>query len=190
MSKKGHRRERADDMILVTRVAIILWEIVREIMTNGSIRFVGPGTSRRTMGFGHGQTSGQPVAIAVSARYRHWPFCCCFCRSPIPYEGSPPSPCSTGLSGTRHRRQRRTREKIGSDEKDHARAVLAASAGEWRAQRSRAPVPGCTELARVEAMAALALRHVPRSEVIQLLTWHVASARDLPGLLAWRLRQV
>ena len=38
MSKKGHRRERADDMILVTRVAIILWEIVREIMTNGGPR--------------------------------------------------------------------------------------------------------------------------------------------------------
>jgi hypothetical protein len=31
---------------------------------------------------------------------------------------------------------------------------------------------------------------VPRGEVIQLLTWHVASARDLPGVLAWRLGQV
>ena len=110
--------------------------------------------------------------------------------SPIPYEGSPPSPCSTGPSGARHRRRHRTREKIGSDERDHARAVLTASAGEWRAQRGRAPVPGCTELARVEAMTALALRHVPRGEVIQLLTWHVASARDLPGVLAWRLGQV
>lgn len=39
-------------------------------------------------------------------------------------------------------------------------------------------------------MTALALRHVPRGEVIQLLTWHVASARDLPGVLAWRLGQV
>ena len=39
-------------------------------------------------------------------------------------------------------------------------------------------------------MTALALRHVPLGEVIQLLTWHVASARDLPGVLAWRLGQV
>ena len=39
-------------------------------------------------------------------------------------------------------------------------------------------------------MTALALRHVPRGEVIQLLTWRVASARDLPGVLAWRLGQV
>jgi hypothetical protein len=67
--------------------------------------------------------------------------------------------------------------------------VLAASAGEWRAQRGRAPVPGCAELAQVEAMTALTLRHVPRGEVIQLLTERVASARDLPGMLAWRLGQ-
>ena len=39
-------------------------------------------------------------------------------------------------------------------------------------------------------MTALALRHVPRGEVIQMLTWHVAGARDLPGVLAWRLGQV
>ena len=39
-------------------------------------------------------------------------------------------------------------------------------------------------------MTALALRHLPRGEVIQLLTWHVAGARDLPGVLAWRLGQV
>jgi hypothetical protein len=45
-------------------------------------------------------------------------------------------------------------------------------------------VPGCTELARVEAMTASALQHVPPGEVIQLLTWRVASARDLPGVLA------
>jgi hypothetical protein len=110
--------------------------------------------------------------------------------SPIPYEGSPPSPRGTGPDGPSHRRQRRTQGKIGSDERDHARAVLTASVGEWRAQRGRAPVPGCAELARVEAMTALALRHVPRGEVLQLLTERVASARDLPGMLAWRLGQV
>ena len=109
--------------------------------------------------------------------------------SPLPYEGSPPSPCSADPGGSSHRRQHRARGQIGSDERDHARAVLAASAGEWRAQRGRAPVPGCAELARVEAMTALALRHVPRGEVVQLLTERVASARDLPGMLAWRLGQ-
>jgi hypothetical protein len=35
-----------------------------------------------------------------------------------------------------------------------------------------------------------ALGHVPRGEVLQLLTERVASARDLPGLLAWRLGRV
>ncbi len=110
--------------------------------------------------------------------------------SPSLYEGSPPSPYGTGADGPRRRRQHPAREKISSEERDQARAVLAASAGEWRAQRGRAPGPGSAELARVEAMTALALRHVPRGEVIQLLTWHVAGARDLPGVLAWRLGQV
>jgi hypothetical protein len=31
-------------------------------------------------------------------------------------------------------------------------------------------------------MTALALQHVPRGEVIQLLTERMASARDLPGV--------
>ena len=39
-------------------------------------------------------------------------------------------------------------------------------------------------------MTALALRHVPRGEVIQLLTERVANARDLPGVLTWRLGQM
>ena len=39
-------------------------------------------------------------------------------------------------------------------------------------------------------MTALALRHVPRGEVTQLLTERVANARDLPGVLAWRLGQM
>jgi hypothetical protein len=68
--------------------------------------------------------------------------------------------------------------------------VLAATAGEWRGPARRAPVPGCAELARVEAMTALALRHVPRGEVIQLLTERVANAREPPGVLTWRLGQM
>jgi hypothetical protein len=109
---------------------------------------------------------------------------------PSPYmrEGSPPSPCGTGQGGLRRRIRRRSGgEEIGSEERDQARAVLKACAGEWRAQRGRAPAG---ELARVEVLTALALRHAPPGEVIQLLTWHVAGARDLAGVLAWRLGQV
>jgi hypothetical protein len=36
----------------------------------------------------------------------------------------------------------------------------------------------------------MVLRHVPRGEVLQLLTERVASARDLPGVLTWRLGRV
>jgi len=36
--KNKHRRERADDMILVTRVAIMIWEVVWDIMTKGGPR--------------------------------------------------------------------------------------------------------------------------------------------------------
>lgn len=110
--------------------------------------------------------------------------------SPLLCKGSPPSPYGTGQSWRHRQRRHPSREQISSDERDQARAVLTASAGEWRAQRGRAPVPGCAELARVETMTALALRHVPPGEVVQLLTWHVASAHDLPGVLAWRLGQV
>jgi hypothetical protein len=42
----------------------------------------------------------------------------------------------------------------------------------------------------VEAMTALALRHVPRGEVTQLLTERAANARDLPGVLSRRLGQM
>ena len=41
----------------------------------------------------------------------------------------------------------------------------------------------------MEAITELALR-VPRGEVTQLLTERVAGARDLPGVLAWRLGQM
>ncbi len=47
--------------------------------------------------------------------------------------------------------------------------------------RSRASTR-LAELARVEAMTALTLQHIPRGETIQLLTWHVVGARDLPGV--------
>ncbi len=48
--------------------------------------------------------------------------------------------------------------------------MLAASAGEWRA------VPGSAELARVEAMTALACGTCRAARVIQLLTWLINKA--------------
>ena len=33
MSKKGHRSQRADDMIMITRIAVMVWEVVWDIMT-------------------------------------------------------------------------------------------------------------------------------------------------------------
>ena len=55
---------------------------------------------------------------------------------------------------------------------------------------SAAAAAGAGELARLEVLVALALRHAPPGEVIQLLTWHVAGARELAGVLAWRLGRV
>ena len=109
--------------------------------------------------------------------------------SPYTREGPPPSPRGTGHRG--HRQDagcRSWREKIGEEDLDQARAVLAACAADWRAQRGRAA--GAGELARLEVLVALALRHAPPGEVIQLLTWHVAGARELAGVLAWRLGRV
>ena len=109
--------------------------------------------------------------------------------SPFTREGSPPSPSGTAHRGARHTASRRVDGgEIAIEELDQARAVLAACAGEWRAQRGRAgDLPAA---ARLEVLTALALRHAPPGEVRQILTWHVAGARELAGVLAWRLGRV
>lgn len=109
--------------------------------------------------------------------------------SPLTREGSPPS--SRGTGPRRAPRSRRCRPGGISDEEKHtALSVMSACQGDWLAQRGQLGVPGPGQLARVVPLAALALRHVPAGEVAQLLTWQVASAADLPGVLAWRLGRV
>jgi len=38
MSRKGRRSQRADDMIMITRIAVMVWEVVWDIMTKGGPR--------------------------------------------------------------------------------------------------------------------------------------------------------
>jgi hypothetical protein len=38
MAKKGRRSQRADDMIVVTRIAVMVFEVVWDIMTRGGPR--------------------------------------------------------------------------------------------------------------------------------------------------------
>jgi hypothetical protein len=109
--------------------------------------------------------------------------------SPSTREGSPPSPGGTGRAG-QHRAPRHRAGRISGEERDRALSVLSACRRSWLADRGPHGVPGPAELARIEVMTALALRHVPPGEVRQLLTHRVAGARDLPGVLAWRLGKV
>jgi len=109
--------------------------------------------------------------------------------SPSTREGYPPSPSGTASAGPRQARHHRS-PGISDEEKESALSVLSACRGEWLAQRGPLGVPGAAELARIEPLAALALRHVGPGEMTQLLTWQVASSRDLPAVLAWRLGRV
>ena len=84
----------------------------------------------------------------------------------------PPAAAFTTGASTRPGEDRQRREGPGTGRAD--------------GQRGRAPVPGRAELARVEAMTELALRHAPRGAVPQLLTWHVESAG--PGPACWPVR--
>jgi hypothetical protein len=110
--------------------------------------------------------------------------------SPSIREGSPPSPASTGHRGARDAVSRgKPGGKISPGEHDQARALLRSCTGEWRHWHGR-QADTAAAAGRLEVLTALALRHVPPGEVRQLLTWHVAGARDLAGTLAWRLGRV
>jgi hypothetical protein len=77
-----------------------------------------------------------------------------------------------------------------SEEIAAAADVLRACRPRWLAQRGRQRVPGPGELAQVEQLTALALRHAGPGELVLVLTQMVASAADLPGVLAWRLTRI
>jgi len=67
---------------------------------------------------------------------------------------------------------------------------LSACLSGWRAQRGPAGIPAAPDLAEVTVLTALALHHIPPSEVTDLLTDRVASAASLPSVLTWRLGRV
>ena len=68
--------------------------------------------------------------------------------------------------------------------------MIRACRPRWLAQRGPAGVPGERALAQVERLTALALRHAGPSELLVVLTQMVASAGDLPRVLAWRLARI
>lgn len=111
--------------------------------------------------------------------------------SPFTREGSPPSPPGDVRRGARDvASQAKPGGKIDDGERDQARELLRSCAGEWRHWHGRQVAATTSAAARLEVLTALALRHAPPGEVRQLLTWHVAGARDLTGTLAWRLGRV
>ncbi|OUC98677.1 hypothetical protein CA984_06010 [Streptosporangium minutum] len=62
----------------------------------------------------------------------------------------------------------------------------------WRMQRdggvpAGTEVPTKTGLASLEHLVSLLLRYMPPSEVEELLSAQVGSARDMAGLVRWRI---
>jgi hypothetical protein len=90
----------------------------------------------------------------------------------------------------RHRWRRSWGEDPTNEETAAAADVLRACRPRWVAQRGRQRVPGPGELADVEHLTALALRHAGPGELVLVLTQMVVSADDLPGVLAWRLSRI
>jgi hypothetical protein len=76
---------------------------------------------------------------------------------------------------------------FSSKERDQALSVLSACKAEWQLQRGPEQQLTAAQLEHLALPVVLALREVPPSEVRQTLTWQVRSARDLAGVLAWRL---
>lgn len=77
--------------------------------------------------------------------------------------------------------------RIRADERTAALGVLSDCMERWVAQRGTNRLPTDAELERMVPLLVLVLRHVPASEVIELLTRQVHSAESLAGVLTWRL---
>jgi len=106
--------------------------------------------------------------------------------SPLIQEGHPPPPPA------RSRRScppapLRLRQGQSDDEQAQAAHVIRRCAPRWAQQGHE--LTG-DERGQLVPLVTIALRHVPPGEVTELLTGQVASARDLPGLLTWRLGQI
>lgn len=113
--------------------------------------------------------------------------------SPYTYEGPTPPPRRT----TRERCQDQHGDRLWGQEtlnegQEGGRDVLARCVAVWRMQRAgKVPagteVPTAAGLASVEHLVALLLRYLPPGEVEELLSEQVASARDMVGLVTWRV---
>ncbi|GGS86275.1 hypothetical protein GCM10010156_51010 [Planobispora rosea] len=83
-------------------------------------------------------------------------------------------------------------DKNGYNDIQQAREVLARCLPRWRAQRtglvpSGTEVPDATALASLEHLVRLLLRYVPSGEAVDLLTEQVASARNVTGVVRYRI---
>jgi len=86
-------------------------------------------------------------------------------------------------------------DQFGYDEHGGGRQVLAQCAARWRTQRTgRVPigeeVPDKAGLESLEHLIVLLLRYMPSGEAVELLTTQVASARDLAGVVRYRVGRV
>jgi hypothetical protein len=109
--------------------------------------------------------------------------------SPITREGKTPCPDRPGKTHAYHGRSTWGKDPTG-EEKAQAAEVLRACRPRWLAQRGPQGTPGPAELGLVEHLTAVALRHAGPSELVPVLTQMIASASDLPGVLAWRLTRL
>lgn len=118
-----------------------------------------------------------PAAVVASMPGLPPDLCGQLHTSPSMGEGSPPSPAGQPRNGRPAASQHRP-----GGERDEARELLARCAAQWR---GRLTLDG-----RLEAMTAISLRYATPGDVAQLLTERTGSARDLAGVLRWRLGRV
>lgn len=105
---------------------------------------------------------------------------------PLYARGVPPSPDTSPES--RPDRPRRARPGgISEEERARARQILDGCRSDWARQRD-GQLPDGDDVAVLVALVALVLRYTTPGDVHQLLTDRVGTARELPGLLRWRLQ--
>jgi hypothetical protein len=109
--------------------------------------------------------------------------------SPLTREGKTPCPGRPGKPRAHHRQGAQGKEP-SSEETAQAAEVLRACRPRWLAQRGWQGMPDPSELRPIEHLTAVALRYAGPSELVLVLTQMVASASDLPRVLAWRLTRI
>ncbi|GAA4209158.1 hypothetical protein GCM10022252_75260 [Streptosporangium oxazolinicum] len=109
------------------------------------------------------------------------------------HDGSPPPATDTRLRDPSTGNRRRSQgEKTLDERMEEAREVLERCRALWMMQRAgRVPpgteVPSKAGMASLEHLVELLLRHLPPTEVEELLSDQVRSARSMVGLVQWRI---